>query len=208
MWKSMAFVAASAVLLATTACVVQDKKNGNGDNVRIHTPVGGMEVHTNDVHPADVGLPVYPGATLAPTDKHDNDKSADIDMSFGEWHLRVKVIGYTSADPQDKVAAYYKKALQRYGDVLTCQNNKPVGTPDKTSAGLTCTNDARYNIDLDVNTKDDSANVKTPQLASGGFELRAGSPAEQHIVAFSTVSGTGSKFALVNVELPHKQETN
>ena len=208
MFKPMALVAISAVLLATTACVVQDKKSGGEDNVRIHTPVGGLNVHTNDVHPADVGLPVYPGATLTATDNHDHDKSADIDMSFGEWHLRVKVIGYESTDPQDKVTAFYKKSLQRYGDVLTCQNNKPVGTPEKTSAGLTCTNDARYNIDLDVKTKSGSTDMKSPQLGSGGFELRAGSPSNQHIVAFDAASGTGSKFALINVELPHKQETN
>ena len=207
MFKPIVLVAVTAILLATTACVVQDKKNGGEDSVRIHTPVGGLNVHTNDVRPADVGLPVYPGATLVATDSH-NDKSADIDMSFGDWHLRVKVIGYVSTDPQDKVAAYYKKALQRYGDVLTCQNNKPVGTPEKTSAGLTCTNDARYNIDLDVNTKTGSAKVNTPRLSSGGFELRAGSPSEQHIVAFDATSGVGSKFALINVELPHKQETN
>lgn len=208
MFKTFALVAVSAVLLSTTACIVQDKKSGGEDNVRIHTPVGGLNVHTNDLHPADVGLPVYPGATLTAANDRDNNKSADIDMSFGDWHLRVKVIGYASNDSQDKVAAYYKKALQRYGDVLTCQNNKPVGTMTKTSEGLTCSNDARYNIDLDVNTKSGSANVKTPQLSSGGFELRAGSPGSQHIVAFDSTSGPGSKFALINVELPHKQETN
>ena len=64
-------------------------------------------------------------------------------MGFGEWELRVKVVNYSTADSQDKVVAFYKKALGRYGDVITCQDNAPVGTPTTTSEGLTCADNGR-----------------------------------------------------------------
>ncbi|HUZ05438.1 MAG TPA: hypothetical protein VMU62_08765, partial [Acidobacteriaceae bacterium] len=65
-----------------------------------------------------------------------------------------------------------------------------------------------YNIDLDVKSQNGSASVKTPHLKPGNFELRAGSPHDQHIVSFDAASSTGTKFALVAVEFPHKNETN
>ena len=87
--------------------------------VQVDTPFGGIHVNTNQTTAADLGLPVYPGAQLV-TDK-DNDKSADIHMGFGEWELRVKVVNYTTPDSQDKVVAFYKKALGRFGDVITAR---------------------------------------------------------------------------------------
>ena len=68
----------------------------------------------------------------------DNDKSADVHMGFGEWELRVKAVNYATPDSQDKVQAFYKKALGRYGDVISCQGNQAVGTPASTPEGLTC----------------------------------------------------------------------
>ena len=81
------------------------------------------------------------------TDK-DNDKSADIHMGFGQWELRVKVVNYSSPDSQDKVVAFYKKALDRYGDVITCQDDAPVGTPTATSEGLTCKEDKHATVQV------------------------------------------------------------
>ncbi|MGC9291593.1 MAG: hypothetical protein ACP5EP_02580 [Acidobacteriaceae bacterium] len=209
-FKAFVLTAGTAVLLSTTACTVQDKKSGGEDTVRIRTLVGGLDVHTNDVHPADVGLPVYPGAVLAPTNGKDNDKSADVDMSFVGWRLRVRVLNYQSSDAQDKVAAFYQKALGSYGDVLTCQGNKAVGTLVRTRDGLTCSDDHNYNVNIDVesNKGHDSVKEITAQSNAGDLELRAGSPNNQHIVAFTSPAGAGTRFALINVELPHGHETN
>ena len=82
-----------------------------------------------------------------PTDKED-DKSADIHMGFGEWEMRVMVVNYSSPDSQDKVEAFYKKALGRFGDVITCQDNAPIGTPTATSEGLTCKEDKHANVQV------------------------------------------------------------
>ena len=67
-------------------------------------------------------------------------------MGFGEWELRVKVVNFSTPDSQDKVLAFYKNALTRYGDVITCQGTTPVGTPTETSEGLTCADDKNATV--------------------------------------------------------------
>src|ERR1700691_3225684 len=131
-------------------CRVQVDKGPNGEDkrVQVDTPFGGIHVNTDQTTAADLGLPVYPGADIV-KDKN-NDKSADIHMGFGEWELRVKVVNYSSSDSQDKVVAFYKKALTRYGDVITCQDHAPVGTPTVTSEGLTCADQGGANVKIDT----------------------------------------------------------
>ena len=131
--------AASLVILAgATGCRVHVDKGANGEDktVQVDTPFGGVHVNTDVVTAADLGLPVYPGAQLVKGD--DNHKSADVHMGFGEWQLRVRAVTYETPDSKDKVTAFYKKALARYGDVLTCEGNSAVGTPTATQEGLTC----------------------------------------------------------------------
>ena len=118
------------VLLAVIAgCRVQVEKGKNGEdkNVKVDTPFGGVHVNTDQTTAADLGLPAYPGAqTVTDNDKH---KSADVHLGFGEWELRVRAVSYSTPDKQDQVLAFYKKALARYGEVITCQNKAAVGTP-------------------------------------------------------------------------------
>lgn len=173
-------------LLTTSGCRIQvDKsKDGEDKNVKIDTPMGGLHVKTNDLTAADVGLPVYPGAQVVPD--HDNDKAADIHLGFGKWQLRVKVVNYQTSDPQDQVLAFYRKALGRYGDVIQCNHNTPVGTPTTTREGLTC-GDNNKNVHVDEG--DD-------------LSLRAGSKHHQHLVGFKNASNGNTRFALVELELP------
>ena len=90
-----ALAAATALSLTLVAgCRIQVDKNKDGQekNVKIDTPLGGLHVRADQTSAADVGLPAYPGAHIAP-DK-DGDKSADVHLGFGEWQLRVKVVTY------------------------------------------------------------------------------------------------------------------
>ncbi|MGC1783420.1 MAG: hypothetical protein WA708_12930 [Acidobacteriaceae bacterium] len=196
-----------AILIVSTGCSVQDHKNGQGENVRLRTPLGGLDVRTNTVHGPDVGLPVYPGAVE--TGQHGNDSgSADINMNFGNWHLHVKAIGYHSADSEDKIVAFYKKAMDQYGDVLTCKNKVAIGQPTVTRQGLTCANDHEYDVTMKLDTSKNKINIQTPAShISGNVKLVAGSPENQHMVEF-TPSPDGTKFALVVVQLPHKDQTD
>lgn len=202
-----ALLLSGAILIVSTGCSVQDHKNGQGENVRLRTPLGGLDVRTNSVHGPDVGLPVYPGAVE--TGQHGNDSgSADINMNFGDWHLHVKAIGYHSADSEDKIVAFYKKAMDQYGDVLTCKNKVAIGQPTVTRQGLTCANDHEYDVTMKLDTSKNKINIQTPTShISGNVKLVAGSPENQHMVEF-TPSSDGTKFALVVVQLPHKDQTD
>jgi hypothetical protein len=176
----------AATALISGCRIESDKKNGN-DNVKIATPFGGMTVKTNDAAVIDgLGLPVYPGAELVKKDK--NNGAADVNMSFGSFQLRVKAASYRTADSPDQVTAFYRKALGRYGDVIQCQNDKPVGTPTRTSEGLTCDNEKQNHVYVN----DDE---------SGKMELKAGSKQHQHIAAIDP-QGNGTKFGLVALDLP------
>ncbi len=187
----------ACLLLAAgiAGCRVNVDKGPNGEDkkVEVDTPFGGLHVNTDQTTAADLGLPVYPGADIV-KDK-DNDKSADIHMGFGEWELRVKVVNYSTADGQDKVVAFYKKALTRYGDVIACQGNTPVGTPTVTSEGLTCADDKSNTTTVQIDRKDYGT-------GEDSFELKAGSKRHQHIVGFESSAPGQTRFALVALDLP------
>ena len=214
MLKLFAITTFSTILLSTTACTVQDKNSGSGqDHVHIHTPLGGMEVHTNNLKPADIGMPLYPGATATSTQQNNNsadNSSADVEMSFASWHMWLRVLNYRSNDPRDRITAFYKNALGRFGNVITCQNNKAIGQPVQTQDGLTCNNDYNYNFNLDANAhKNNDALQSLANVSNTAhLELRAGSPSDQHIVVFDPASGAGTKFVLLNLQLPRKHETD
>jgi len=187
---------AGLVLVAgMTGCFrvhVDKDANGEDKNVQVDTPFGGVHVNTNQTSAVDLGLPAYPGAKLvADDDKH---KSADVHLGFGEWELRVRAVSYGTPDTQDQVTAFYKKALGRYGDVITCQGHSVVGTPTTTAEGLTCADDGN------------SANVKIDRKDYGssdsGLELKAGSKRHQHIVGFENAKNGETRFALVALDLP------
>jgi hypothetical protein len=176
-------------LLAVAGCHVEvDKgKNGEDKNVKIDTPLGGLHVRADQTSATDLGLPIYPGAQIAPD--HEGDKSADVHFGFGQFQLRVKVVTYETPDARDKVVAFYKNAMGRYGDVITCDGNSPVGTPTMTSEGLSCKEEHHGNVQIN-GVSDDS-----------GFTLRAGSKHHQYIFAIKS-SGDGTKFSLVELQLP------
>jgi len=186
----LALVAAAATFLA--GCRVQVDKDANGQekNVQVDTPFGGVHVNTDQITATDLGLPVYPGAKQV-NDK-ENHKSADVHMGFGEWQMRVRAVSYSTPDSQDKVAAFYKKELGRYGDVITCDGKGTVGTPTVTSEGLTC-GDKGPKVQIDGRDFGDK---------NGGISLKAGSKRHQHIFGFEDPENGQTRFALVALDLP------
>jgi hypothetical protein len=177
-------------LLATAGCHVQvDKgKNGEDKNVKIDTPLGGLHVRADQTAAADLGLPIYPGAAISPD--HEGDKSADVHLGFGHFQLRVKVVTYETSDDRDKVVAFYKDAMGRFGQVITCDGNRPVGSPTITGEGLTCNEEGKGTVHVNGFSDDD-----------GSFTLRAGSKHHQHIFVIKN-GGAGTKFSLVELQLP------
>ena len=172
--------------LLLTGCFVSHSSKGQDESVNIGTPFGSMHVNTNDaVNTAAIGLSPYPGAVPVKDDKGKDKDSADVDMSFGSFHLGVKAATFQTSDPQDKVLDFYRKTLARYGDVIECRGHSSVGSPVRTSQGLTCDQDHKQ-----VNISDD-----------GQLELRAGSEQHQHIVSVESKDG-GIRVSLVALDLP------
>lgn len=173
--------------LLLAGCHVSTNNNGKNDNVEIGTPFGSMHVKTNDAaNTAAIGLAVYPGAV--PLKEHDDKDSdaADINMSFGSFHLGVQAASFQTPDQPDKVLAFYRKDLARYGDVIECRGDAPVGQPTRTALGLTCSDEGHHH-QVTINGSD--------------LELRAGSQQHQHIVGVDPRNG-GTKIGLVALDLP------
>ena len=181
------------LVLATTAiggCRVEEHKDGDNKDVSVATPFGGVKVKTNDAAGVEgIGLPVYPGAELVKKKDKDNG-SADVNLSFGKFQLRVKAASYRTPDTPEQVNSFYRDALKRYGSVIQCNHDQPVGTPTHTEEGLTCSDNDKKHADAD-----------TSSSSSGKIELKAGSKQHQHIVSIEP-ENSGTKFGLVALDLP------
>ena len=185
-YKAMTISAVALLLL--TGCRVESKHNANDENVKITTPFGGMSVKTDNAEvQGSVGLSPYPGATQVKNDKNNN--AADVNVSFGSFHIGVKALEYRTTDAPDKVLAFYRKDMVRYGVVLQCLNGKPMGTPTTTQDGLSCRTDQG---DTHIHTDSDGGDAG---------ELKAGSRQHQHLVQVDQ-DGAGTKFGLVALDLP------
>jgi hypothetical protein len=104
----------------------------------------------------------------------------------------VKVVTYQSSDAQDKVLAFYQKALGRYGDVIECDGQRAVGSPAVTHEGLDCSDDqSKAHVKISENTL---------------LSLKAGSKRHQHIFAVQKSDGPGTRFTLVELQLPEGME--
>lgn len=165
-------------------------RDGSHKDVSIDTPLGGLNVKTDPATVlGKVGLPAFPGAQVA-TDGDDDKSSADVNLSFGNFKLKVLAAGLqTSASPAE-VEAFYRKALAQYSDVIACRDEQPVGTPARTGMGLTCADDKH---------------TKTGHTHTGDredLELKAGSSERQHIVVLKPRPG-GTRMELIALELPH-----
>ena len=125
---SVAFVLALAGFVTLLACSINVKKDNNGEDkkVDIETPVGGIHVSKGaDVR--DTGMPVYPGARQKDDDKSGDEKSANVNISAGFFGLKVVAVEFLSDDPPEKVTAYYKDQLKKYGVILECHTTNRHG---------------------------------------------------------------------------------
>ena len=170
--------------LAASGCRIrtQKDKDGKSEDVSIGTPFGSMHVQTDEAAAtAKLGLTPYPGSTRVVGEK-DNNGAADVSMNFGSFKLGVHALELQTADPEDKVLAFYRKDMARYGAVITCRGKETVGTPSRTEQGLTCNNDTHGQGDHDL-------------------DLKAGSEVHQHIVGIHQRDG-GTHIGLVSLDLP------
>jgi hypothetical protein len=124
----------------------------------------------------EVGLPIYPGAK-----PHHDDKGESSAANMGLWGdtfgFKLVVLKLESPDAPAKVAAFYQKALTKYGKVLDCTNGTKKADDSgkkQSSSPLTC---------------DD-----TPE--TGAMLFKSGTKGKQHIVGIEA-KAPGSVFQLV-----------
>ena len=123
-------------------------------------------------------------------------------MILGAFNFQLKVVKYVTLDSPDKVLAFYRKPLSRYGEVLECDHGKPVGTLTATRSGLTCSDQKGGKGD----GKTDGKIEINGTASSDDHELRAGSPRQFRIVAVEHAQDKSqdksTRFGLVYLELP------
>lgn len=177
-----------AMTLAGSA-VAQDKDKDK-DKGEINVSIQGKDTDAGLVISAqatakDIGLPLYPGARLHKDDK-DDSSGVKLGLWAGWFGFKVVVLKMETNDSQEKVAAFYQKALGKYGKVLDCTNN-PAGSDDKDkkSHELTCQDD---------------------RPDAGGRMFKAGTKEKQHIVSMKP-GAAGSQFSLVYLEARGEEKT-
>jgi hypothetical protein len=130
----------------------------------------------------DVGLPIYPGSRLH-KDKDNDSPSANMGLWGKGSGFKLAVVKMESDDAPDKIAAFYKKALAKYGKVLDCSNAPSASASEKSdkddsSAELTCDDD---------------------KPEKGDLVFKSGTKNKQHIAAIQA-NGKGSVYQLVAME--------
>jgi hypothetical protein len=145
-----------------------------------------LGVHANsNVSASDLGLPVYPGATLHRR-RHD-DAAFDIGLTLNGSQYRLRGVDYLSTDPPGPVLAFYRGALSRYGQVLECDHGRAVGELTRTSSGLTCHD----------HLSDDSDDRRS----TSGHDLWVGSPHNFRLVGVDDATDP-TEFVLMYIEVP------
>jgi hypothetical protein len=171
-------VACLALLLVFAGCSVQKQKEGSNESVKIDTPVGALNVNT-DANVKEAGLAVYPGAKPNPKPEGDHN-SANVNISSSLFGVKVVALEYVSDDAAEKVADFYKKELAKYGDVLDCENG--------------------------VSEHGDQLTCADSQKHGRHRELAVGTKERRHMVSVRP-DGTGTKFALVYIQVRGKEGT-
>ena len=177
-------------LIAFTGCSIttHQKADGKKDDVDIRTPFGSLSVKQGSTDVKETGLTPYPGARVK--DESDDDKhSANVNISSSLFGLKVVALKFESVDSADKVMAFYRKDMGKYGKVLDCSGgfNMNFHHHDK-NADVTCDNG-------------DSGDHEYKQ------ELKVGTENNQRIVAIKP-KNNGSEFAMVYVQAWGKGDTN
>jgi hypothetical protein len=189
--KPCLFLAVALMVLPPLACKVRVKQDAAGEDkkVDIETPVGALHVSQGaDVR--DVGLPVYPGARLKEKEEPGQEKSANVNISSNLFGLKVVAIEYESDDAPEKLIAFYKNKLKKYGNVLECHTSKR----------------GRSGVEMKASDEDANGSVELKcEDNSGGklIELKVGTRHKQHIVAIDP-QARGTDFALVFVQMRGK----
>jgi len=173
MLRHLALALVLSALLTWTAAAQDSSKS---DNLDITSNLGDLHMG-KDATAQKAGLPVYPGAHPQHDENNDPLNFGILTESFG---LKLIVAKYESADSPDKILAFYRDRMKKYGKVLECHH----------------TDDTSSNSNDD---KDLSRPLKCEGDNSGPVrELKVGTEGNAHIVSIEqNDSSKGTTFAIV-----------
>jgi len=174
-----------AVVCILPACSINVDKNDNKEgskHVDITSPLGDLHV-SKQVDIREAGLSIYPGATPAPKDTSDDEKSANVNLSLPGFQLKVVAAEFLSDDAPEKITSYYDRELQKFGKPIQCRGAYESGH-------------------VNANGKNDMDKPVTCDKIGGGesLELKVGTEGNQHLVAVKP-NNKGTRFALVYVRM-------
>jgi hypothetical protein len=151
-----------SLLLSVSIAVVfilpanaQDPDNDKSLDVR--SSVGDLHVG-KDADASKAGLPVYPGAH--PQTKENNDP-VNLALSTDSFGMKLIVAKYETDDPAEKVLAFYRDKMKKYGKVLECHSTDEKADfhsdDEKGSKALKCEGDNTGPVrELKVGTEDNA----------------------------------------------------
>ncbi len=143
--------------------------------VSIHAQNGAGAFINQDASAKDVGLPLYPGSKPVAGKNKSDSGSANMGLWLGGSGFQLVVLKMQTPDSPERVAAYYRKALAKYGTVLDCTNPRSHADEKHAPDAISC---------------DD-------EKPDGGEMLfKAGTKEVQHLVSVDR-DGSGTIYSLV-----------
>ena len=172
------FVAPTFALAIMSVAAAAQQSSAQDKPFDVRSSVGDMHVG-KDATAEKAGLPLYPGAQPKHQVNNDPLNFGILTESFG---LKLVVAKYESGDPPEKVVAYYRGKLKKFGKVLECH-----------------THDDGGNVHSDNDDDENSKELKCEGDNTGPTtELKAGTRDDQHIVAVEPRdSGKKTEFVIV-----------
>jgi len=143
------------------------------------TSQGGLDITVRgEATAADAGLPTYPGAKPY-KDGDQSSSGANIGFAVPGFGFKVVAMNLQSGDTPERVAAFYRKALSKYGHVLDCS-------------------DASKNKKHADEDDGDELACDAGDPGSNSVVYKAGTESNERIVAIKP-HGNGTRFSLVHV---------
>jgi hypothetical protein len=168
-----------ALFCAVAMSLAAQEKKSSGDKEK---GSAGLIV-SSEATAKEVGLPIYPGARPH-KDDHNDSPATQLGLWGSTFGFKLVVLKMESSGPPDKIAAFYQKALGKYGKVLNCTTAPPAEEKAKSASALDCGDD---------------------KPEEGGQLFKSGTKEKQHLVSIQP-KGPGSILQLLYVEARGEQK--
>lgn len=174
--------------IALAGCSISThEKDGKKNDVDIRTPFGSLSVKEGATDVRDTGLSLYPGAR-SKKDSDDDHHSANVNISSSMFGLKVVAMRFESDDSSDKVLAFYRKEMGKYGRVVDCTGGFSMSFH-------------HHDKDAEVTCEGHDSDHDYREV------LKVGTENNQRITAVKS-KNSGSEFALVYVRAWESKDAN